>query len=560
VELRYSGQARGERIVAAARLIMAVAFLISLEFGRANGFFHDEGMYIVVGYTLFAVVSFLASRLRVGHPRWKGISHVVDIVFFSINMLVLDGSAAPRYLTFLFPLLAACLLFSWKAGLLTSLTLTSVYIAASFVVLEQGGWPALLSEHFVYRSTGYIVLSALAIWFRAREEKVESEIAALSAWPHEFGDRVPTRELLDRAARSMHASRVILLWEERDEPWLEVAWNFGGEFRWVREAPTRFETVVHEDLADVSFIARDASNEHARVVVHRGRTIEEWSGCPLNEDLRREFNISAVLGLQLTGTTFNGWLLLLDRRDYTPDDLMYGELVARLLVTRLDQYYLLHRAQQFAAGSERLRLSRDLHDGVLQSLTGASLQIEALRSQIFSDPAAASERLDEVQTIISADQRELRSFIRQLRPASPRDVEFSLAERLVQLTERFEKQWGLKVELDLHGFTQIVSQALKQEIYSLVSEAVANAAKHASARKVLVTLENAGHYVKVRVRDDGTGFPFVGRYDLATLNELKRGPVTLKERIAYLGGDLQIDSSTSGSTIDVTIPVDWMGA
>jgi signal transduction histidine kinase len=107
--------------------------------------------------------------------------------------------------------------------------------------------------------------------------------------------------------------------------------------------------------------------------------------------------------------------------------------------------------------------------------------------------------------------------------------------------------------------THLLSQALKQEIYSIVSEAVANAAKHAGARIVRVKLESSSHYVRVHVTDDGGGFPFNGRYDLALLNELKRGPVTLKERIAYLGGDLVIDSTSSGSTVDVKIPFDWMG-
>jgi signal transduction histidine kinase len=58
------------------------------------------------------------------------------------------------------------------------------------------------------------------------------------------------------------------------------------------------------------------------------------------------------------------------------------------------------------------------------------------------------------------------------------------------------------------------------------------------------------------VADNGRGFPFKGRHDLAALTELKIGPATLKDRIGSLDGDLVIDSYESGASLEITLPVE----
>ncbi len=59
--------------------------------------------------------------------------------------------------------------------------------------------------------------------------------------------------------------------------------------------------------------------------------------------------------------------------------------------------------------------------------------------------------------------------------------------------------------------------------------------------------------VRIDVKDNGTGFPFLGRYDLPWLQAERRGPVTLKERVAALGGQLVLESTRSGSRIEMRI-------
>jgi signal transduction histidine kinase len=91
-------------------------------------------------------------------------------------------------------------------------------------------------------------------------------------------------------------------------------------------------------------------------------------------------------------------------------------------------------------------------------------------------------------------------------------------------------------------------------VYRLVQEAVLNAARHADASIITVSVTSAGGPC-VEVVDDGCGFPFRGTFDLRTLNEMNAGPLTLRERVAGLNGDLHLRTSDSGTGLLIRIPV-----
>ena len=88
----------------------------------------------------------------------------------------------------------------------------------------------------------------------------------------------------------------------------------------------------------------------------------------------------------------------------------------------------------------------------------------------------------------------------------------------------------------------------------MVRESLANAARHGGAAHVEVEIAAAGDGLAVRVTDDGRGFPFSGRYDLAELERRDMGPRTMRARIAALGGDLVIESSNQGSRLEMKLP------
>jgi signal transduction histidine kinase len=207
------------------------------------------------------------------------------------------------------------------------------------------------------------------------------------------------------------------------------------------------------------------------------------------------------------------------------------------------------------AMEERVRLARDLHDGVLQSMTVFGLQLAAARRRLPEDPEAVGRSLEELQQLIASEQRDLRFFIDEVRPLRG-EVALGrpLPERLRDLGSRIEREWGLKVDLEAEVVSR-VSDDLAREIYHLVREGLVNAARHAGASRARVELADSGDgEVAIRVADDGQGFSFKGSFDDRELVAAGGGPRSLLERIESLGGRLTLDSEVTGSCLTITLP------
>jgi signal transduction histidine kinase len=239
------------------------------------------------------------------------------------------------------------------------------------------------------------------------------------------------------------------------------------------------------------------------------------------------------------------------------------EGAGRQVMADVNRFFSKERLEQAAMQDERLRLARELHDGVLQSLAAAALQLEAMSRLIDADPKAAQERLKHIEHEIAEEQRELRQWIAKLQPAFVPAIATGadLAAALEKLRERAEWQWSVRVALsvDSHGS---VPRVLGDEIYRLVQEALTNAGRHARASnvRVVVKLGSGGGPIRISVVDDGCGFPFRGRYDLAKLRQKQIGPRSLRERVAALNGEVVVASEISGSHIDITLPADRASA
>jgi len=230
------------------------------------------------------------------------------------------------------------------------------------------------------------------------------------------------------------------------------------------------------------------------------------------------------------------------------------EGVARQVATDLNTFFSKERLELAAIKHERLRLARELHDGVLQSLTGATLQLRQLSRLVEEYPESVRNRLREVEELMVSEQRELRGWIETLKPVTSAAMasKTEVAMALGALCDRVSR-WGMRVELHLSEGGS-VARTLGDEIYRIVQEGLSNAARHARAHDTRVDLDLEGECIRLVVEDNGCGFPFQGRYALAALNARNWGPVSIKERVVSLQGDLVLTSTLSGSRIEITLP------
>lgn len=358
------------------------------------------------------------------------------------------------------------------------------------------------------------------------------KIAAIAAWPRGSLQDEDTllAHLLAHVAGVLEAPRVLLAWEEIDEPWLYLAHRRDGRVERFREAPSG------------------------------------GAGEPVEASLRGRFTLSETseaAAWPVRGEIVQGSLFAFHDggEAFGPDPLVWGEIAAQRVAAELDQFYLTRRLRTAAVTEERVRLACDLHDGMLQSLTGTALQLQALAKLMEDDPPAAREQLREVQRLIAADQRDLRFFIEELKPV-PRSLgQADLAGRLSDLAERLKRLWNLNVSVDLGEIGNLedpgasLSEAFTRQLYRLLREALFNVARHAEAANVRVEVAARDRTLTIAVTDDGRGFPFTGFYDHEELNRRKLGPVSLKERLSSLGGRLAIDSHPGRTRLEICLPV-----
>lgn len=215
-------------------------------------------------------------------------------------------------------------------------------------------------------------------------------------------------------------------------------------------------------------------------------------------------------------------------------------------------------SQKTIAMEERNRLACALHDGLLQSLTGIALQLEALhRLLVKGENNGVCERLEAVQILVWQEQIRLRDFIQQLKdsPQTAGAAKINWDIWLSELVQQIELEWGLPVLVSRKNMKHGVARGLAKEIYHLVREALINSARHAGAAQALVEVDVKSDSIDILVKDNGRGFPFQGRYELSELMLLGWGPKSLKERISALHGHLVLESSCAGSCLEMSIPV-----
>ena len=214
------------------------------------------------------------------------------------------------------------------------------------------------------------------------------------------------------------------------------------------------------------------------------------------------------------------------------------------------------RLQKPGVAAERHHLARDLHDGLLQSLTGIALQLAAVHRLLGTDSGKARERLEGIQALLVEEQRRLRRLIERLKNSAPPSeaAEARWEACLLGLAKKIELEWGLPVDLTMRSPATDLPAPCAEEIYLLVCEALTNSARHAHATRSQAAITVEPDRIHIQIQDDGRGFAFQGCYDLAQLTRLGWGPQSLIGRITALHGQLILESSRTGTCLEITVP------
>jgi signal transduction histidine kinase len=207
-----------------------------------------------------------------------------------------------------------------------------------------------------------------------------------------------------------------------------------------------------------------------------------------------------------------------------------------------------------AAETERERIAHNFHDGPLQSMISFQMRLEILRKLFERDAEAGLRELQQLQDLAKNMIRELRSYVRNMRPI---DIEgATLAASTRRLVEEFEKESGIAVTFVGGEIPFAVPPEICTDVLQMIREGLHNIQKHSQATRVALGIEKAGTMLEVSIDDNGTGFHFSGAYTLDELELLRLGPVSIKRRVRSLGADLVLDSRPGrGAGLKIKIPV-----
>lgn len=563
-------QLRAERVVAAGRVVLSVLSLLALWLDPLEPMRHAHVAYsLLAGYALYSLL--LAAAVwtaETARPRLSLAVHALDLAVFAVVLLFSEGSTSPFFAFFVFGLMSAALRWEWRGTLWSAAVALALFLGVGIGSTVLLGGEQMALNRFIIRSVYLAVVAVLLAYMGIYEKRVRRELAQLAGWPREGAENLADRmrEVSVQATRTLEVPRALLLWEEPDEPGPALGILSPAGFRWSREAPETLATLVAPSLGGAgarSFLVPASPGRPVlRLTVHG---VERWTGeQPLDPPLRDLLGPGAVLALPLGSPERSasagaedgsagrprGWLLLAGRPGMTSDDLVLGEVVAGIAAGHLLQVELADKVRSGAAVEERMRLARELHDGVIQSLTGAALRLQAARRLVVRDSEQAAALLAETSDLLAAEQRELREFISgELMGGDP-------VVRLRELAARSGRLWGLEVEVTGELRSVLVPTGAGRDLYRIAQEALVNAARHGGARRVRMNLGLVGSRLRLEVEDDGSGFPEPGRWEASDPAAHGRVPETIRQRVERLGGTLLVESAASGARIVVDLPVD----
>jgi signal transduction histidine kinase len=236
-----------------------------------------------------------------------------------------------------------------------------------------------------------------------------------------------------------------------------------------------------------------------------------------------------------------------DAAEFSPDDQALIETFALHAGIAIENAHLHEQVQRLAVVDERDRISRDLHDGVIQSIYAVTLSLDDVPELVGEAPAEARQRVDDAIDALHAVIRDIRHFIFGLLPLLLDSG--SLLDGLRALAGELRRNTTMEIEV-VGEEPEGLPLEVTAELLSIAREALANVARHSGATHASMRLDAPNANLRLEIADDGRGF----KPDVDVVRG-HHGLANMRARCEALGGTFDIESgNTTGTRIIVVIP------
>jgi signal transduction histidine kinase len=566
-------QLRAERLLTTARLFLAAISLVAVYLDPSEPSLFPAAAYgLITAYLAFSVVlavlaalspsALLAARLGI---------HVVVIAWAAAITLLTEGPSSPFFVFFVFVILAAATRWGILDTLLTGAVVVFAFMLEALVTSMLLGTAGKHNGVSVLMRSGYLlILTPVVAALAAQERNLRAQRGSLARATAGIKSAGTLREALHAVADeclAFFSARAVLLVVEDARDGRGFAWRATR-----REGAAGVELTYRElgpSPAGAGLVTLPPGVLACGVRRTRGGRV---AGRAIELDLEGFERVMAFDPAALVPVleqeearrlacvpvsvedAWQGQVLLLDPQGPTDGDLGFLRAFTAQIAPALYNAFLVRRVRWRVRSVERARVGRELHDGVIQSLIGVEMEVEALRR--LEDDATRVGRLAAVRDDLRRSIADVRDLMTRLRssPVMPA----SLIEELALLVERFGRDTGIDAR-----FAPLVvapldcSPRVCRELVAIVGEALANVRRHSGASRVDVRVRADGERCRVVVEDDGRGFGFEGTLGHEALMASSAGPRLIKERVAETGARLSVTSRPGGGA---SVEVEWANA
>lgn len=220
---------------------------------------------------------------------------------------------------------------------------------------------------------------------------------------------------------------------------------------------------------------------------------------------------------------------------------LWGTAVLPLQRLAQSRIHFLRRALT-SQEEERQRITREIHDGIGQSLTSLLLGLRAMEET--TTDTRTCENAKSLRELGAGIHEELRRIVRGLRPAILDQL--GLAAAVLRLVEDLRNTSGAEIELDTQELASVrLDTELESNAYRILQEAIANAIRHASSNHIQVRVRTKEDNLELTVSDDGHGFDM--SHVLQNVRE-GYGILSIRERAMICGGTAELTTTAGGGT------------
>jgi signal transduction histidine kinase len=237
----------------------------------------------------------------------------------------------------------------------------------------------------------------------------------------------------------------------------------------------------------------------------------------------------------------------LDGSEFTDADQQLVEMLAIHAAIAIENARLYEQTQRLAVLEERERFSRDLHDGIIQSIYAVGLSLDSAKASISSSNQIALDQIELGMKNLANVIKDIRNYIFDLRPQALKDK--GLYARLQGLIQELKVNTLLIIDADIApDINTYLSELQASHIFHIAHEALSNTARHAKARKVSISLNRSNGTVRLEIEDDGVGFNVP-----KNIAHGHHGLANIQKRASLLGAHLDIKSDPNGGGTLVTL-------